>query len=160
MFMKVMAAALALGATGGATIAVAENLATTASPPPRHQPVEGAPCAPTTFRIYFEPGAAQLNGDARRTIDSAAKAVAGCPGVEFDMAADAGQIGEAESLRLVAQRSVAVLAALRTEGVSGDVYVAPLGGTVVAAERNAGPDFVQVAMNPVDPPQLVAGNAR
>jgi outer membrane protein OmpA-like peptidoglycan-associated protein len=162
MFGKVMAAALAIGAMGGATLAVAQNAPALMAPPATaaKQVSEGAPCETTAFRIYFEEDSAALNHEARDTIDSAARTVAGCAGVEFNIAADTDMIAQGAGRRLAAQRSVAVLSALRQKGVTGDVYVAPLSETVIAAERNAGPDFVEVAMNPVEAAPRIASNDR
>ncbi|MDX2235554.1 MAG: hypothetical protein NW200_13740 [Hyphomonadaceae bacterium] len=159
MFGKVLAAAIALGAAGGASIAVAQNISAPPSPPERRA-VAGAPCAETEFRIYFKPGATDLDGPARATIDTALRDVAGCEALEFNLAADTDQIAQAQSRQHVAQRSVAILNALRDRGVEGEVYVAPLSEASIAAQRNAGPDFVAVAMTPVAPPQAIAMNDR
>lgn len=162
MFHRVMAAALAIGATGGASLAVAQNKI--AAPGERTDAsaagaasVAGT-CQSTAFRIYFEPGSSHLNGEANRVIDVASRRVAACEGVEFQLAADPGQIAAPANRLRVSQRSVAILSAMRGEGVTGEVYVVPLSRTVIAAEANAGPDFIEVAVAPSRAPLLVSGN--
>lgn len=161
MFAKVMAAALAIGATGGAGLAVAQNLAS-----PQIEPVAqresklGETCQPTAFRVYFEPGSARLNDDAHNLIETAARQVAGCDRVEFSVAADADQIADATTRRTASERSVAILREMRSMGIEGDVYVQNISHTVVAAEANAGPDFIEVQAAPSKAPQLMSSNSR
>lgn len=159
MFHKVMATALAIGALGGASLAVAQNVVAQPAPPVRAAAVTGDACAPVAFRVYFAPGATRLNGEARAVIDAAARDVAGCDSVEFNLSADPGLVAQAQTRRTASERSVAILAALREKGVEGPVYVAPLGPVVTVAEKNAGPDFIQVAMTPAQAPQRIAENA-
>jgi outer membrane protein OmpA-like peptidoglycan-associated protein len=161
MFAKVMAAALAIGATGGAGLAVAENFSA-----PRTQEVAqreskvGDLCQPVAFRVYFEPGSARLNDDAHNLIDSASRQVAGCDKVEFSVAADADQIGDAAKRRTASQRSVAILSAMRAQGIEGEVYVQNISHTVVAAEANAGPDFIEIQVAPSETPRVFTSNSR
>lgn len=161
MFAKVMAAALAIGATGGAGLAVAENIAN-----PQIEPVAqreskvGDTCQPTAFRVYFEPGSSRLNDDAHNLIDTASRQVAGCDRVEFSVAADADQIGDASKRRFASERSVAILREMRNQGIEGEVYVQNISHTVVAAEANAGPDFIEVQVAPSKAPQLITSNSR
>lgn len=162
MFAKVMAAALAIGATGGASIAVAQNAMAggfTAASATREAKV-GDTCAPVAFRVYFEPNSTRLNTEALDTIDAATRQVAGCDRVEFNLAAAPGQIADATDRRRVSERSVAVLSAMREHGVHGDVYVQPVSHSVVAAERNVGPDFIEIAVAPSQAPQLITSNSR
>ncbi len=158
MFHKVMATSLAIGALGGASIAVAQNVLAQPAPPARAAAGEGDACAPVAFRVYFAPSVSRLDGDARDVIAAAARDVAGCDAVEFNLSADPGQVAQAQTRRTVSERSVAILGALRDEGVEGPVYVASLGAVVTVAEKNAGPDFIQVAMNPTEAPQRIAEN--
>lgn len=159
MLGKVMAAALAIGATGGASIAVAENvLSPRTTEIAERAATPGAACKPVAFRVYFEPQSARLNSEARALIDTASRQVAGCDQVEFNLAADGGQIADAQTRRRVSERSVAILAAMREEGINGEVYVQPLSRTVIAAEKNAGPDFVEVAVAPAQTPMLMSSN--
>jgi len=161
MFAKVMAAALAIGATGGAGLAVAENVAN-----PQIEPVAqresklGDTCERTAFRVYFEPGSARLNDEAHNLIDAAAHRVAGCDRVEFSVTADADQIRDASTRRVASERSVAILREMRNMGIEGEVYVQNISHVVVAAEANAGPDFIEVQVAPSDAPQLITSNSR
>jgi outer membrane protein OmpA-like peptidoglycan-associated protein len=165
MFGKVMATALAIGATGGAGLAVAENLGSAQAQDAIVQDISTASkpaglCKPVAFRIYFEPGSARLTPEARDVIAAATREVSACDGVEFNLAADAGQIAAADSRRLASERSVAVLSAMRSRGVQGEVYVQPVSRTVIAAEKNAGPDFIELAVAPAAAPQLLSANTR
>lgn len=162
MFLKVMTAALAIGATGGATLAVAEN--TIGAPRYTEAAAQvskaGETCAPVAFRIYFEPESTRLNAEARDTIDVATRRVAGCAHVEMNLAADPTQIADASQRRRVSERSVAILSEMRRHGVQGDVYVQDVSRTVIAAEKNAGPDFIEVAVAPSEAPMILSSNAR
>ncbi|MDZ4777863.1 MAG: hypothetical protein SGJ23_13875 [Alphaproteobacteria bacterium] len=114
MLLKVMTAALAIGATGGASIALAQNVmgandARYAEASVRESKL-GETCEPVAFRIYFEPGSAQLNGEAKDTIDTATRQVSGCANVDLALAADPGQIADTSQRRnVVASRSAAWL---------------------------------------------------
>ena len=158
MFLKVMTAALAIGATGGASIAVAQNFIGD----PRYVETaaqvskQGETCAPVAFRIYFEPGSTRLNDEARDTIDVATRRVAGCANVELNLAADPSQIADAAQRRRVSERSVAILSEMRRHGVTGEVYVQDVSRTVIAAEKNAGPDFIEVAAAPAQAPMMLS----
>lgn len=163
MFLKVMTAALALGATGGASIAVAQNVMgdgaryTEAS---ARVAKAGETCEPVAFRIYFEPGSARLNEEARDTIDVATRQVSGCANVEMNLAADPRQIADTSQRRQASQRSVAILSEMRRHGVEGEVYVQDISHTVIAAEKNAGPDFIEVAVAPSQAPLILSSNER
>jgi hypothetical protein len=158
MFGKVMAAALAIGAAGGASIAVAQNVARPAEATHVNEAVVGATCAPVAFRIYFEEGSTRLDTEARHTIKSASREVVGCQQLDVQLAADDALIANPAMRRQAAERSVAVRNALRTEGVDGEMYVAPSAQHVVSPEANAGPDFVEVGLTPTDAPQRIAQN--
>jgi hypothetical protein len=163
MFHRVMAAALVIGATGGASLAVAQNTFT-APAAAIAASVSGSPkiaglCQPVAFRIYFEPGSSHLNSEANDVIDVASQRVATCEAVQFQLAADPSQIAVPADRRRVSQRSVAILSAMRGEGITGEVYVVPLSRTVIATEANAGPDFIEVAVAPSRAPLLVSSNA-
>ena len=161
MFAKVMAAALAIGATGGAGLAVAENIANPLVEPVAHREAKvGDLCQPTAFRVYFEPGSARLNDDAHNLIDTASRRVAGCDRVEFSVAADQDQIADASTRRIASERSVAILREMRAQGIEGEVYVQNISHVVVAAEKNAGPDFIEVQVAPSNTPQLITSNSR
>ena len=163
MFAKVMAAAVTIGALGGASLAVAQNVS---APGPafavHHE--DRAPlaqqsntaCADVAFRIYFEPGSYRLNAEARETIAVAAHDVGPCGRVDVEVAADVSRIDTSEERRLSSQRSVAVLNEMRRRGVVGDVFVAPVRDVVVAAERDVSPDFVEVAIAPRSGGQLLS----
>lgn len=163
MFLKVMTAALAIGATGGAGIAVAQNLGandaryTEAS---AQVAKAGETCERVAFRIYFEPGSTRLNDDAKDTIDTATRQVTGCAQVEMNLAADPDQIADTAQRRQVSERSVAVLNEMRRHGVQGEVYVQDISHTVIAAEKNAGPDFIEVAVAPSQAPMILSSNTR
>lgn len=161
MFAKVMAAALAIGATGGAGLAVAENIgAAQMEPVAQREAKVGDTCQTTAFRVYFEPGSARLNDEAHNLIDTASRQVAGCDRVEFSLAADADQIGDASTRRTASERSVAILREMRNAGIEGEVYVTNISHAVVAAEANAGPDFIEVQVAPSKTPQLITSNSR
>ena len=167
MFAKVMAAAVSIGALGGASIAVGQNLST---PTPvtamdsdtvsfeqiAQRSSDSAACQEVAFRIYFEEGSAALNSEARDTIKAATKDLKNCGAVDVQLAAAASRLDSTAERHLSSQRSVAVLSAMRAQGVSGNVYVAPVSNVVVAAERNAGPDFVEVAIAPSTGGQLLS----
>jgi len=163
MFLKVMTAALAIGATGGAGIAVAQNLGANDA---RYTETSaqvakaGETCEPVAFRIYFEPGSTRLNDEAKDTIDAATRQVTGCAQVEMNLAADPDQIADTAQRRQVSERSVAVLSEMRRHGVQGEVYVQDISHTVIAAEKNAGPDFIEVAVAPSQAPMILSSNTR
>jgi hypothetical protein len=162
MFLKVMTAALAIGATGGASIALAQNMGgdTARYTEAAQESKLGETCEPVAFRIYFEPGSARLNEDAKDTIDTATRQVSGCASVDLALAADADQIADASQRRRVSERSVAILSELRRHGVEGEVYVQDISHTVVAAEKNAGPDFIEVAAAPSQAPLILSSYER
>jgi len=93
----------------------------------------GETCTPVAFRIYFAPGSARLNDEARDTIDTATRQVTGCATVEMNLAADPDQIADASQRRRVSERSVAILSEMRRHGAEGDVYVRDISHTVIAA---------------------------
>ncbi len=165
MFAKVLATAVTIGALGGASLAVAQNIGsptsvTAMNTSTQMQPIaqrgESAPCANVDFRIYFEPGSAELNAEARDTISTAAQDVRQCGRVDVELAADRSRIDSDSERRLSSQRSVAVLGEMRRRGVAGDVFIAPVRDVVVAAEANAGPDFVEVGIAPSAGSQLLS----
>ena len=135
MFAKVMAAAVSMGALGGASIAVGQNFSAPApfvatdsdnvSFEQIAQRSDAAPCNELAFRIYFQDGSASLNREAHDTISAATKDVAHCGPVDVQLAADASRLDSAAERHLSSQRSVAVLTAMRAQGVSGNVFVAP-----------------------------------
>lgn len=164
MFVKVLATAVSIGAIGGASLAVAQNI-TTPAPVTADEGVtmqhvaqrsQSAVCSDVDFRIYFEPGSNELNAEARDTIAAAAKDVRGCGRLDVELAADQSRIDTSVERRLSSQRSVAVLTEMRRQGVAGDVFIAPLRDVVVASEDNAGPDFVEVGIAPSTGGQLLS----
>ncbi|KAF0176709.1 MAG: hypothetical protein IV086_06255 [Hyphomonadaceae bacterium] len=164
MFHRIIAAAIAVGAMGGATLAFGRNQHLTshelAQTP--HPADSGAfvRCQPVTFRIYFEPGSSHLNREAGDVIDSASRHVAACDGVQFQLAADPHQIASPADRRRASARSVVILSALRSKGVFGEVYVAPLGKATTGIDETAGPDFVEVGITPTRAPLLISSKAR
>lgn len=166
MFAKVMATALTVGALGGASLAVAQNVSAPQPVTASHDEItmqhvaqrasNAAQCAEVDFRIYFEPNSSQLNREARETISVAAKDVRQCGRVDVEVAADTSMIDSSSERRLSSQRSVAVLSEMRRQGISGDVFVAPVRRVVVTAERNAGPDFVEIGIAPSAGGQLLS----
>ena len=167
MFAKVMAAAVSIGALGGASIAVGQNVSAPAAAMDSdtvsfeqiaQRSSDSVACADVAFRIYFEEGSTNLNSEARDTIKVATKDVKHCGAVDVQLAADASRLDSNAERRLSSQRSVAVLTAMRSEGVAGNVYVAPVSNVVVAAERNAGPDFVEVGIAPAKSAPLLSEN--
>lgn len=161
MFLKVMTAALAIGAMGGASIAVAQNMNSDGarySEASVRESKLGETCEAVAFRIYFEPGSARLNEDAKDTIDTATRQVSGCANVDLALAADPEQIADTAQRRRVSERSVAILSELRRQGVEGEVYVQDISETVIAAEANAGPDFIEVAVAPSQAPMILSSN--
>ena len=164
VFHRIMAAALTFGALGGASLAFAHNriitpgaLADTSVSPDSRA---SATCQPVTFRIYFAPGSLRLNREADVVIDSVSQRFAACDVVQFQLAADPHQLARPEDRHRVSARSVAILSALRSKGVIGDVYVAPLGKGTTVADASAGPDFVEVGVTPTRTPVLMSSNAR
>lgn len=161
LFAKVMAAAVSIGALGGASIAVGQNLSAPAMDDAsaafsQVSQRERAACPEVDFRVYFEEGSAALNREAHDTIRAAARDVAGCGAVDVEIGADPSRLANSAERHLSSQRSVAVLAAMRSAGVAGNVFVAPVHDTVVAAERNAGPDFVAIGIAPSQGGQLLS----
>ena len=160
MFAKVMATAMTIGALGGASLALAQNVAAptaiTANNEAHLAQRADAACSAVDFRIYFEPGSSALNSQARDTIASATRDVGACGRVDVEVAADVSRIDSAGERRLSSQRSVSVLSEMRRQGVAGDVYVAPVHGVVVASEANPGPDFVEIAISPSSGGQLLS----
>ena len=169
MFAKVMAAAVSIGALGGASIAVGQNLS---APAPvtamdsdnvsferiAQRSSDSATCADVAFRIYFQEGSAALNSEARDTIKAATRDAKHCGQIDVQLAADASRLDSTTERHLSSHRSVAVLTALRAEGVAGNVFVAPVRNVVVPAERNAGPDFVEVGIAPSKSAPLLSEN--
>ena len=169
MFAKVMAAAVSIGALGGASIAVGQNLSAPASLSAMdsdnvsfdqiaQRSSISVTCEDVAFRIYFQDGSATLNSEAHDTIKAATRDVKYCGPVDVQLAADASRLDSATERHLSSQRSVAVLTAMRAEGVAGNVFVAPVSNVVVAAERNAGPDFVEVGIAPSKSAPLLSEN--
>ncbi len=158
MFAKMLATAVCIGAMGGASIAVAQNIAADegAATRPVAPRAAAAVCGDVNFRIYFAPGSNDLNAEARETIAVGAKDARGCGRVDVELAADKTRIDTTAGRRLSSRRSVAVLTEMRRQGVVGDVFIAPLRDVVVAAEHNAGPEFVAVAIAPHAGGQLLS----
>jgi hypothetical protein len=162
MFQHVMAAAIAIGAAGGASIAVAEHalapaVRDLAGAPPTHRAQEGAPCAPQTIRIYFAPGETRLNEDAHDLVHAAARQAAGCGALDITVAVPREEASR--DLRRAARRSAAVVTALRARGLSGEVSVGEPADDPAFGIRRASPAFVQVAVTPSDA-RLVSEAAR
>jgi hypothetical protein len=164
MFQRIMAAALTLGAIGGASLAFAQNhfadpqVGSGASV--LSEPEAPVACQPVAFRIYFEPGSSRLNRQAREIVDIASRRVVGCNSVHFQLAADADQIDRPESRRRASERSVSILSAFRSKGILGEVYVAPIDKLANLSGAHAGPDFVEVGIVPMQTPVMLSHNAR
>lgn len=154
--LRVLSAAVTIGMICGASLAVAESAVRSGATSRLAGP---SACRDTVFRIYFAPGEARLQGEALRLLDRASRDVAACAGVEVEVAAARSEVADASARRLAARRSAAIAVALRHRGVEGDVYVVPVTDAVSAAERNAGPDFIEVGLRPTPPLQIVRGEA-
>lgn len=98
-------------------------------------------CEATSFRVYFEPGATHLNSDAEALIAIAARDVAGCADVNVQMNPSRGEGSQAAMMR-----SAAIAAEMRQHGLDVDVPMPHLARYGDAA--NAGPDYIEVRMNP------------
>ncbi|MGD9980661.1 MAG: hypothetical protein AB7H66_16055 [Hyphomonadaceae bacterium] len=96
-----------------------------------------APCAETSFRIYFAPDSASLDATALEMISAAERSVAACRYTELHVAVDAANA-------LGAQRGAAILAAL--DGRAWDVaQVEPRNLRRVSA---GGPEHAEVLITP------------
>jgi hypothetical protein len=166
MFARVMVAAVSIGILGGASLAVARNLGAPApetqvrAEAPLHPVVRGAeeaPCDDVDFRVYFSPDSHGLNTDARQTIATAVHDMRRCGRIDIEVAADETRLDSGAGRRLSAQRSVAILSEIRRQGLSGDVFVAPVKDVIVVAEQNAGPDFVEVGLSGSVGGELLSG---
>jgi hypothetical protein len=159
MFHRVLAAALAIGAAGGASVAIAESAL---SPKPvaavhgTHRAVDSAPCLDTTFRVYFEGDSAALDDGAEPVLDTVAARVAGCGPLDLTVGAD--RANAETSLRRTAQRTAAVTTALRARGVEGEVDVAPLRDASAMGVPNPGPAYIEVVVVPSET-TLISENA-
>jgi hypothetical protein len=167
MIPKIFIAALALGGAGGASIGAAENLNRASVSPALVEPASApilrdaaAVCEPIRFRVYFERGARALNPAAHELIAEAASAVAACGQVDVELAAREDALARPGDRRRTAERSVAVLNALRAQGIEAAVYVTDINEHILAPEPHAGPDFIEVLLAPAKPAMVAANDER
>lgn len=116
-------------------------------------------CKPVVFRVYFDADAATVPNEAQDTIALAWRDVAACGEIDAGFAADPRRISNAGDRHVAAARSVAILDVLRDRGFDGEVKVTSVSEVVVAAEKNVGPDYLEVTLSP-RPREVVADASR
>jgi len=126
MLTKVLAMTLAAAAMG-ATAAYAEVGASQT-------------CEATSFRVYFQAGATQLNSDAEKLIAAASRDVAGCADLNVRMTPSNGE-SQASLMR-----SAAIAAEMRQHGLDVNVPMPHMANYSQA--RAAGPEYIEVRMTP------------